>query len=306
MVRPVRDGRALAGQRVELARHQIAERLAGDVDVFVAALDEIHRHVERVVDPALEAHARLERPRQHAGARVVGVAPDFRAEREKAVGLAFGERRVGEERGRDRLQRERDAQLLHHVGFGGEVEIRLHRAGAIHHVEAERADLRHVGRHDPVAALRHHRDLGARPGRRHAEPEEADAERARDLAQLRQMRHQLRAGLMHGLDRRAGQLELPARLERDRAAAGDVEQADDVAVLEDRLPAEQVLHAFEQRADAAPALVRDRPVALDRERKFLVLGADAELRLRLARPRRTTRPVRRAFRSASCRSDHEP
>ena len=86
---------------------------------------------------------------------------------------------------------------------------------------------------------------------------------------------------MHGLDRRAGELELPARLERDRAAAGDVEHADDVAVLEDRLPAEQVLHAFEQRTDAAPALVGDRPVAFDGERKFLVLGADAEFRLRL-------------------------
>jgi len=42
------------------------------------------------------------------------------------------------------------------------------------------------------------------------------------------------------------------------------------------------------RADAAPALVRNRPVALDGERKFLVLGADAEFRLRrhaLGKPR---------------------
>src|SRR5205814_3410107 len=50
----------------------------------------------------------------------------------------------------------------------------------------------------------------------------------------------------------------------------------------DRLPAEQMLHAFEQRADRAAAVIGHRPVALDRERKFLVLGADAELRLRLA------------------------
>ena len=87
---------------------------------------------------------------------------------------------------------------------------------------------------------------------------------------------------MHGLDRRAGKLELAARLERDRAAAGDVEQADDIAVLDDRLPAEQVLHAFEQRADAAAPVIGDRAVALDREHELLVLGADAELRLRLA------------------------
>src|SRR5262249_15267746 len=77
-------------------------------------------------------------------------------------------------------------------------------------------------------------------------------------------------------------LELPARLERDRTAAGHVEHADDVTVLEDRLPAKQMLHAIEQRADAAPALVGNRPVAFDREGELLVLGADAVLRLRLA------------------------
>ena len=74
---------------------------------------------------------------------------------------------------------------------------------------------------------------------------------SRDFAHLREMRVQLGRGLVDGLDRRAGQLELAAGLERDRAAAGDVEQADDVAALHDRLPAEQALHALEQRADAA-------------------------------------------------------
>ena len=67
------------------------------------------------------------------------------------------------------------------------------------------------------------------------------------------MRHQLGAGLVHGLHRRAGQFELAAGLERYRAAAGYVEQADDVVALHDRLPAEQMLHAFEQRADASAA-----------------------------------------------------
>src|SRR5262249_52979011 len=99
---------------------------------------------------------------------------------------------------------------------------------------------------------------------------------------LAQWGRQLRGGLGPGFDRRAGELELPARLERDRTAAGHVEHADDVTVLEDRLPAKQMLHAIEQRADAAPALVGNRPVAFDREGELLVLGADAVLRLRLA------------------------
>ena len=90
------------------------------------------------------------------------------------------------------------------------------------------------------------------------------------------------AGLMHGLERRAGQFELPARLERDRAAAGHVGEPDDVLALHDRLPAEQVLHAVEQRADAARPAVGHRRVAVHREGELLVLGADAELLLRLA------------------------
>ncbi len=103
-------------------------------------------------------------------------------------------------------------------------------------------------------------------------------QRLRHFAHLRQMRHQFARCLMHAFDLRAGQLELAAGLERDRAAAGDVEQADDVRPLHDRLPAEQVLHAFEQRANAVAALVGHRPVALQREDEFLVLGADTELR----------------------------
>ena len=86
---------------------------------------------------------------------------------------------------------------------------------------------------------------------------------------------------MHGFHRRAGQFELPAGLQRDRAAAGDVVQADDVAALHDRLPAEQMLHAFEQRADAARAFVGHGLMALERERELLVLGADAEFGRRL-------------------------
>ena len=95
------------------------------------------------------------------------------------------------------------------------------------------------------------------------------------------MRHQLGLGLVHGFDRRTGQFELPAGLQRDRPAAGDVIQPDDVAALHDRLPAEQKLHAFEQRADAARALVRHGLMAFERERGLLVLGADAEFGRRL-------------------------
>ena len=102
-----------------------------------------------------------------------------------------------------------------------------------------------------------------------------------DLAHVRQMRHPCGLGLVPRPDRRAGQFELSAGLQRNRAAAGNVVQSDDVAALHDRLPAEQELHAFEQRADAARAFVGDGMMADQRERRFFMLGADPEFGRRL-------------------------
>src|SRR6516165_3991053 len=43
-----------------------------------------------------------------------------------------------------------------------------------------------------------------------------------------------------------------------------------------------MLHAFEQRTDAALTLIRDRVVAVDRKHEFLVLGTEAKPRSGLA------------------------
>ena len=204
----------LAGQRGELAGEKIAERSAGDVDVVAVAVDEVHRHVEGIVDIALEAHAGLEHERQHARAAAVGVAPHLAAHRHEAVRLAFGERRAGEDRGRDRLQRQRHAQLLDHVGLVAEVQVHLDRRRAVHHVEAALADLRHVARHHRVAPLGHARRLVERPRRREADAEEADAQILADGAHLLEVRLRLLADLVHVGERRARQLELPAGLQR--------------------------------------------------------------------------------------------
>ena len=83
---------------------------------------------------------------------------------------------------------------------------------------------------------------------------------------------------MHGLDRCARKLKLPAWLERNGAATGHVKKTDDVSRLDDWLPTEQMLHALEQRTDAAASLVGNGVVALDRKRELLVLGADAKVR----------------------------
>jgi len=83
---------------------------------------------------------------------------------------------------------------------------------------------------------------------------------------------------MDVVELRAGKFELPARFERNRAAAGDVEQADNIRPFHDWLPAEQMLHPFQERADGARPFVSHRTMTFEREREFLVLGTDAELR----------------------------
>ena len=137
MIGEIGDPGLLAGKAGQAAIQEIAEGLAGDVDIMAVAVDEIHRHIERVIEIALVAEAVLEHEGQHAGAVRIGVRPDVGAEGEEAVGLALGEGRIGEERGGERLQGEADLKLARHVGFGGVIEIDLDGAGAEHHVEPE-------------------------------------------------------------------------------------------------------------------------------------------------------------------------
>ena len=93
----------------------------------------------------------------------------------------------------------------------------------------------------------------------------------------------LLVGLVQGGERRAGKLQLSARLEADDSALGTsgALQRDDVAALNDAVPAESALHAFEQSADAAIAVVRNRRVTQPVEAELLVLGADAPICHRL-------------------------
>ena len=106
MIRPVLERGTHARQLRQLAFEKGAEALARCIVIVAVAVDEIHRHIERIIDIALIAHALLESERQHAGPVGIGVKPNGRAKALKAVGLSLRERRIGEKRGRHRLQGE--------------------------------------------------------------------------------------------------------------------------------------------------------------------------------------------------------
>mgnify|MGYP000488144359 CR=1 FL=1 len=86
----------------------------------------------------------------------------------------------------------------------------------------------------------------------------AQAQLVGDGLDLVQVLAGLVANVVHGRQRRAGKLELPAGLKADRPAAGDIEKADRMIAFHDRLPAKEPLHALEQRADAARPLIGNR------------------------------------------------
>ena len=271
MVGEVRHERLLALEPFQPPVQEVAEALAGDVVIEAVAVDEVHRHIEREVQIALIAEAVLEHEGQHAGPVRIGVRPDVAAEGEEAVRPAFGEGRIGEERGGERLEGEADAELAGHVAFRGVIEVGLDGTGAQHHVEAERADLRHVVQHDLVAALGHDRQLGAGLVRPHAHAEEAEPELVAYRLALVEVAGGLGAGLVEMLARCAGQLELPRRLQADRAVRAG--QRNDVTLFDDRLPA-IMLKLVQQVTDASRLVIGGRAVIGAAIDELLVLGAD--------------------------------
>ena len=281
VVRPVGQSRPFARHLGQFTLQQRLEIGARDVVIGVAALHEIHRHFERVIDIALEPHAVLEREGQHAGAVGIGMQPDIRPHRSEAVWTIFRKGRICEQRGDERLERQRDAQLRNHIGLARKIEIGLHGRRAEHHVHAHRTDAGHVVRHDRITLLRHDGRLPARPERRHAEIEKADSQVAGDRRHVVEVADELVVRLMNGGERRAGQFELAAGLERDGPPADLVEEADKIATILDRRPAGPGLQPLQKSLDAATT---SRPRegygidAVEIEGNLLVLGADPEVR----------------------------
>ena len=103
MVGPVADKRQFSGKCGEAAGEKIAKRLPARVDIGAVAVDEIHRHIEHVVDIALEAEPVLENKRQGAAAVGIGVRPDKAAIAVEFGRLPLDKGRIGEQRHRDRL-----------------------------------------------------------------------------------------------------------------------------------------------------------------------------------------------------------
>jgi hypothetical protein len=81
-------------------------------------------------------------------------------------------------------------------------------------------------------------------------------------------------GVVQRLEGRARELELPARLKRNRPAASLVGKADGVIVLDDRRPAGARLHAVQEGPNAPAAVIGHGGGIGFVERDLLVFGAE--------------------------------
>ncbi len=149
----------------------------------------------------------------------------------------------------------------------------MHRAGAEHHLCAVGAHLAHIVTHQVIAALRHHRHVVVRPDRCRTQPDEAHSDLVGDLAHFAQMLVHFVAGLVDGFQRRAGKLQLAARLQRDIGAIQ--RQTNDLVAFQHRRPAIGVAQPLQNRLDRARAVIRQRLQRVFAITEFLVLGADA-------------------------------
>lgn len=104
-----------------------------------------------------------------------------------------------------------------------------------------------------------------------------NVERGADLLDHTHMLGGLGGGGMQVGLRRAGQFELPTRLERNAAVSLHIPQADGIAFVEKGLPAGAFGDAIEQSADAVRSLIGHRAERIGVEHVFFVLGADAPL-----------------------------
>ena len=202
MILKIGHGRQLPLESGEHTIHEIAEGLSGNIDIVVAAMQEIHRHIEDIIDPLFIAEIGVEHTGRNTASRSVGIRPGMRPRRQEAGGLAILEGRVCKQRRRHRLECERGTELLAHVGLVREVEVHLHRAGTQHHIKAKRADLRHVTAHDPVAAFRHEADVFTPCNRMIAKAHHPDIERFGCGQHMPQVPSGLAAGLVNVVKRR--------------------------------------------------------------------------------------------------------
>ncbi len=194
---PVRHTRELTWQRRQPSGQEIAEALAGAINIAPIPDDKIHRRIQQPfhiifkTEPVIEDHGWNPRPDR------IGIEPAASAPGQQTGRQALNERAGGEQGSDHGLKAISDTHLPRHVRLGAEIQIDLYSGGSEHHIQTMSADLGHIAAHDRVALLGHPRYIVAPPFGLKADTKKTDAQFLADAPKQPQMIAHLGAGLMH-------------------------------------------------------------------------------------------------------------
>ena len=98
MILEIGHGWKLAFEARKHTVHIIAERLASDINVIIAAMQEIHWHIKDVVDPLFISKVIIEHTGGNTAARCICIGPSMSACRHHSRGDTILEWRIGKQR----------------------------------------------------------------------------------------------------------------------------------------------------------------------------------------------------------------
>src|SRR5687767_13652772 len=129
-----------------------------------------------------------------------------------AIQLAIADGRVSEHGNKDGCQSHARAKLYHGILFVTVIDIGLDSRRLLHHALAQPADFGHIGPHDSVPFFWHPLDFMQSAHRLHAQSEENNVERLRNLQQLADVLSEFSIGAVNAVARFTAKLDLSAGL----------------------------------------------------------------------------------------------
>src|SRR4029434_9441643 len=251
----------------------LPESHAGHVNVVMIADDEIHGHVQSVLNVVIEGNVRQEGKLEQTGPALVRIRPDMLSEAPIAIELPVANRRVGEHGNDNRCQPHAGAKLRHGVFFVVVIDIRLHRGGLFHHALAESAHLGHIRTHDAITLLRYPFDLFQPADRLHAQTQENYIQRLRDFQQLANMLVKFSIGTVDAIAWLTAEFYLPAGLQGNLSGAAG--QSDDMPGLFFRLPSEAFVQLPQNELDTPRPEIGNGFARFPVDTDLFILGPDA-------------------------------
>ena len=147
----------------QFSSHKVTKGQAGNIDIIIAAMQEIHRHIQNIIHPPCIAKIRLKHKSRNTASIGIGICPGLRPRRFQPGRYTIFKRRVRKQGSGNWLKRKRGSEFAHHIAFICVIQIHLNRTGTQHHIQTEITALWHIFAHNFIAPLWHPGNIAAPP-----------------------------------------------------------------------------------------------------------------------------------------------